>query len=253
MTGERTDSIAYSRSGRERAPLTYHVGYRVTRAFFSLFYRPVVRGLELVPPTGGLLVVANHQSHFDPPLIGVAIMPKRPLHFVARATLFDNPVFGAIISRLNAFPIDQSGRGDVKAIRTILAHLEKGKAVMVFPEGARSPDGAMHEFKRGTELLLRRSECHVLPVAVEGAYDAYPRHRKWPRLFGQRLGVNFGRPIPHDELMSGQTPPMERLAREIQARREEIADELCRLTGGKIPARLPERAAPPAEEGMAGA
>lgn len=136
-------------------------------------------GVANVPSSGPVLVLANHQSFLDPPLVGLAV--RRPLIYLARKTLFRNAVFRWLIRSLNAVPIDQDGVGK-EGMRTISDQLRMGKAVLVFPEGTRTPDGKMHALKPGIHLLMRRSRVQILPVGIAGAFQAWPVSRRLPRL-----------------------------------------------------------------------
>lgn len=201
----------------------------------TVFYRLRRYHMERIPKTGAVLLAGNHQSHFDPPAIGLC-NTSRPTHFLARAGLFKNRAFGWFIAAVNSVPIKEES-SDLGAIREILARLETGVPVLVFPEGSRTPDGDIHEFKRGVALLLKRAKCPVVPVAIEGAYDAFPRHRKFPRLFGCRIAVMIGHPIPHDELLKdGAEAGLARLKREIETMRAELRAKLLAATNGRYPA-----------------
>ena len=174
-------------------------------AVLKVWLRTRVIGAGGVPREGGLLIVSNHTSYLDPPIIAVSL-PRR-CWFMARSTLFRNKAFGSLIAGLGAFPVERAseratgaGAGDVKAIRTVLEQLEGGHPVLLFPEGSRSPTAAMQPFQRGVALLLKRSKCAVLPVAVSGVFDAWPRGTR-PRLFPRRAVVRFGQAISHDELL----------------------------------------------------
>ncbi|MEN0019692.1 MAG: lysophospholipid acyltransferase family protein, partial [Planctomycetota bacterium] len=169
--------------------VVYDVCRRAALALFIVFYKTRVVNKEAMPQSGALLVVANHQSFFDPPLAGG--WTPRQLAFLARAGLFKFPPLGWLISTLNSVPVSGDG-SDAAAIRTILAELKRGRAVMIFPEGSRTFDGALGEFQRGVALLVKKAKCPVLPVAIEGAFDAWPRTKKLPSLFGKRLAVQFG-------------------------------------------------------------
>lgn len=197
---------------RERwwQPAFYVVAKNTVKALFKVWLRTRVVGKENVPMRGGLLVVSNHASYLDPPLIGVS-MPRR-CWFMARSTLFKNRFFGAIIAGLGSFPVERAadrasgnpataaGGGDIKAIRTVLEQLDLGHPVLLFPEGSRSATGTMEPFQRGVAVLLKRSKCPVLPVAVSGVYEAWPRGKR-PRLFPRRVTVRFGKAIGHDDLL----------------------------------------------------
>ncbi len=101
-------------------------------AGFSLGYSFRFEGTCHVPKTGPVLVLANHQSYFDPWIVGLAV--KRHLTYLARKTLFKNPVFAAIIRTLNAVAIDQEGVGK-EGIRTIVHELERSTPSWFFPRG----------------------------------------------------------------------------------------------------------------------
>jgi 1-acyl-sn-glycerol-3-phosphate acyltransferase len=214
--------------------LLYRACRKICAVALAVLYRMEVRGLEHVPAQGGLLLVSNHQSHLDPPLLGVAI-GRRNMAALARTGLFSNRVFGWLLRGLGAIPIRQN-EGDTAAIRAAIAELRKGRVVLIFPEGSRSPDGAIHPFKRGTWLLLNRAQCDVLPAAVEGAFDAWPRRRLIPKLFGQRCMVAFGPPIPYAKLKElGADGALEHLAREIDGLRLGLRRELRERSGGRLP------------------
>ena len=134
-------------------------------------------GYRHVPRKGPVLIVANHQSFLDPPAIGLAL-PRRVV-YLARKNLFEHPVFGALIRGLNAVPIDQDGIGK-EGLKTVLGELRRGHAVLVFPEGARSPDGRIGELRPGIHLLIKKTSAPILPVGIAGAYHAWPIWRKYP-------------------------------------------------------------------------
>jgi 1-acyl-sn-glycerol-3-phosphate acyltransferase len=205
--------------------LFYECGRVIVLLFIILFYRYRWFGRKQVPTTGPVLIIANHQSHMDPPLIGAAIF-QRQLDYVARVGLYKSRFFSWIISALNATPIHED-RGDTRAIKDVLARLEAGRAVVIFPEGSRTPNGEVQEFKRGIALIVKRSECPVVPVAIEGAFDVWPRTQKYPRLFGRRIAVAYGKPIAHDELMKdGPDAALERLHAEIDRMRLDLRTRL---------------------------
>lgn len=131
-----------------------------------------------VPRSGPVLVLSNHQSYFDPVLVGLAT--RRRLCFLARDKLFRIPGFGQLITALNAIPIDQDATG-LGGLRTTMKLLDEGRAVLVFPEGTRTPDGRLSPIQPGTHLLVRRTMPTIVPVGIAGAYDAWPCWRRLPR------------------------------------------------------------------------
>jgi 1-acyl-sn-glycerol-3-phosphate acyltransferase len=136
-----------------------------------------LEGRGHVPRTGPVLLLANHQSFLDPILVGVA--SPRHLYYLARKTLFRNPVFTWLIRSVNAVPIDQEGIGK-EGLQTILGLLQAGRAVVVFPEGTRTTTGAMNPLKPGIHLLIKRARAPIVPVGIAGAYDAWPLWRPVP-------------------------------------------------------------------------
>jgi len=196
-------------------------------------YAHRAHSIDALPETGPILIACNHQSFLDPPIVGCRVT-RRQLDFVARRGLFKGP--GAwLLPRIHAFPIDEDG-GDAAAIRETLRRLALGRAVVIFPEGTRSPDGAMRPYKRGIALLIKRARCPVLPAAVEGAFDVWPRGARVPRLLGPRLASAYGAPIPHEELLAGgPDAALERLARETDALRLRLRENIRARTNGRFP------------------
>jgi 1-acyl-sn-glycerol-3-phosphate acyltransferase len=166
---------------------------------FALGFSLRTEGGPHAPRSGPALVVANHQSFLDPVAVGLAF--PRPLIYLARKSLFRNPIFSWLIRSLNAVPIDQEGIGK-EGIRTILAQLNLGKAVLVFPEGERTLTGRMNPLKPGVHLLIKRTQAPIIPVGIAGAYQAWPRRQPlpipaplfWPTRPGT-IAVSVGRPL----------------------------------------------------------
>jgi 1-acyl-sn-glycerol-3-phosphate acyltransferase len=160
-----------------------------------LSFRTRYSGCGNIPKEGGVLLVSNHQSHLDPPIIGLGC--PRQLNALARKTLFDVPVLGRLIALLGSIPIDRDGMG-LAGLREAMRCLKGGGVVLIFPEGTRSPDGKIAQFKPGFVSLAVRSRASILPCAIEGAHDCWPRGRKFPK--PGRIRVHFGSPILPDEI-----------------------------------------------------
>jgi 1-acyl-sn-glycerol-3-phosphate acyltransferase len=167
------------------------------RLAFTLGLQLRAYGQRHVPESGGVLLLSNHQSFLDPPLVGVPV--GRWLTYMARASLYRNPLFGELIRSFNAFPV-RRGAVDRQAMRRAIELLNEGHGVVMFPEGSRTPDGSLQPFKGGFRLLLRRAPVPVVPVAIDGAFDAWPRYRRLPR-FG-KVRVMYGPPIPAEALIA---------------------------------------------------
>ena len=143
---------------------------------------------------------------------------------LARATLFKNPVFAFLIRSMNAIPVDR-GAADMTAMRTCIDVMNQGHALLIFPEGTRTEDGATGPFASGTMLLIKRAKPVVVPVAIEGSFQAWPKGRKLPFLFG-RISLRFGEPIPAQTLIDmGAEPALTHLREVVESMRLELAKE----------------------------
>lgn len=182
-----------------KRPLWKRAGYQTIKIMFWLvavmFFRFRWQGKEFLPTEGGALVCGNHQSYFDPVLIGICFSGQA--NFLARKSLFTHFLFGRLIRYLEAIPIDRDGMS-LGGIKETLKRLKRGEMVALFPEGTRTEDGGIRELKPGFVALARRGNVPILPVAVDGAYDAWPRDRKLPRL--TKVCTVFGPPIPAAEI-----------------------------------------------------
>ncbi|OHB58755.1 MAG: hypothetical protein A2173_07800 [Planctomycetes bacterium RBG_13_44_8b] len=145
------------------------------RFFCILWFRIRVYGTENVPDKGPFILASNHQSYLDPILCGVGL--KRRLSFLARDTLFSNRFFAYLISSLNAIPVKRE-RADISSIKAVIAKLNQGFGVCLFPEATRTKDGKIQLLKPGLGLLCRRSEAVIVPVLIDGAFECWPRHKK---------------------------------------------------------------------------
>jgi 1-acyl-sn-glycerol-3-phosphate acyltransferase len=153
---------------------------------------------------------------------------------MARATLFKNPLLAWAIRGIGVIALDQT-RGDTAAMKAALGELEAGRCVLIFPEGTRTRDGGVHEFKPGAALLIRRSGATVVPVAIEGAADIWRYGTRRPLLTG-RLAVRAGAAIAADELMrDGAGAALSRLRNIIDGMRLQLRDRMRRESDGRYP------------------
>ncbi len=170
--------------------MLYRAVKPVARALLRLLFRLEVVHPERVPGAGPLLLVANHSSFLDPPLVG-STCPRR-LAFLAKAELFRIPLFGRLLHALGARPIRREG-ADPAALRTALRVLEAEGALLIFPEGTRGDEGALRPAKAGAGMLAVMSGASVVPVYVSGSGRAWPRGRRLPR--PAKVRVTFGEPL----------------------------------------------------------
>lgn len=204
--------------------LWWHFLHLLCFLWFAPMYRYRAWGVRRIPAEGPVLLVSNHQSFFDPILVGLG-SHRRQFAAMARSTLFDHPIFAWLIRSLNAIPVVQ-GESDLKAMRKCVEVLKQGQALLIFPEGERSTTGKTQAFATGTMLLIKRAKPTVMPVALDGAFAVYPRGRKFPRLRG-RMAVMYGQPIAAETLLAMQ--PNEALAylqQTVEQMRQEVAGKL---------------------------
>ena len=142
-------------------------------------------GLGLIPATGPLIVVCNHASMVDPPLLASTLAPARKVRFMAKKELFANPAVGWFLKKMGSIPLDRSG-ADVGAMRGALDVLRGGGCLGIFPEGTRVKAGERRAPKLGVSFLAEKTGALVLPVRVLGTAE-------FPRVFP--LEVRCGAPM----------------------------------------------------------
>ena len=173
--------------------------YWLARGFvhlcLKLKYRFRVSGRENVPAEGGAIIAANHCSYLDPPAMSSSVH-NRIVHFMARDTLFSNPVARWFFPRSGVIALDRT-RGDLGALKKAIATLKEGKVIGLFPEGTRSPDGRMQEAKGGIGFLIAKSDVPVVPLYISGTFAAFPKGADTFR--PGRVAARFGKPIAPEE------------------------------------------------------
>ncbi|MDP7028707.1 MAG: lysophospholipid acyltransferase family protein [Phycisphaerales bacterium] len=203
--------------------------------FCRIVWRSRTRGRHHIPRTGAALILANHQSHLDPMLLGIALHDRGP-RMMARRTLYTDapwPLPWMLRKGFRIIAVDQDA-ADPAAMRAAVKELQEGRLSIVFPEGTRTPDGCLQKFERGAWLLIKRGGAPVLPVGVEGTFDAWPR-RSRPRLRG-RVMLNIGEAIPCEDLLDlGPDAALAHVRARIDALRLEARAEIRRRSRGRWP------------------
>ena len=148
------------------------------------------RVLGSVPRDGGFLVAANHVSYVDIPLLGCG-MPRRAW-YLGRSDLFPVRGLNWILQWLGWIPL-RLGRLDRKAFEKAIALVNRGKVVVIFPEGSRSLDGRLGEAKPGLGMIVAQTGCPVVPAYLKGTFEVLPSEAKWPRF--HPVTVSFGEPL----------------------------------------------------------
>lgn len=184
----------------------YDVGKGICAALLCTIWRLRVRGAENVPREGPLIVACNHISYFDPPALGVAL--PRPISYMAKAELFEIPVLGPIIARVNAFPVDRT-RGDRAAIKKAVEIIESGAALGIFPEGTRNKTGDVKP-QIGVALLASLTQAPVLPAYVSGT-DRANRFARIEVVFGKPFVPGGGQKATREDLANWTDEVMARI------------------------------------------
>jgi 1-acyl-sn-glycerol-3-phosphate acyltransferase len=235
--GEPTAGDGRKRRGkRERAKqATRSFAQRVVYDTLKLLVRVIagalfqfrVFGAERTPQGVPVVLCCNHQSSIDPALVAAAI-PRR-LSFLARKELFASFATRKFVEFFDGIPLDRTGFSR-EGLAAAIDRLKHGRAVLIFPEGSRSPDGTLQPLRPGFLLLARRSRASLLPMAIAGTYEMWPRERRFPWPTTAHLVV--GEPIPY-EVYSGwkEEKALAELQRQMQALLDEATASRRRALG----------------------
>jgi len=179
-----------------------------------------VEGLEALPASGPVLVVGNHDSHWDPVTVGVAAIRRRQIRALAKAQLWDVRGLGPVLNGMGQIPIER-GAGDVQALSRAIEELRRGACIGVFPEGTRSRGKELRARSGVGRLALEVPEARLVCVTIEGttAFASFPRR--------PRLRIRFFEP------REGQARPGEQPG-ELAAR---LLAEIRELVPPSAPAR----------------
>ena len=154
------------------------------------------RGAENFPAQGAALVCSNHQSYFDPILLGAFC--DRRMNYLARENLFDIRGLGALMRLYNAIPVRRDGIS-ISGLKETLKRLKRGELVLIFPEGTRTEDGEVGQLKSGFCMLARKAQVPLVPVGIAGAYEVWPKGRRFPRL--SKICLEAGPPISAQQVV----------------------------------------------------
>ncbi len=175
-----------------RSNLIYCVSAMFLWIVFKIFYRLSVTGQDNIPENGAAILVANHTSFLDPPM--VAVTCKRHISFMAKVDLFKIPILSILLRSFNTLPVNKN-KMDLKLIRTAFGRLKQGRLLGVFPEGTRRRVGPkkLGPLEPGAAYLILKSGTPMIPVGISGTDKVIPTGKRLPRF--PKVTVVVGKPI----------------------------------------------------------
>jgi 1-acyl-sn-glycerol-3-phosphate acyltransferase len=206
--------------GRNREPrisllLYYLFKWSVVSPMLHTYFQGHIQGAEHVPRQGPLLIVSNHASDFDPPILSACV--RRPVSYMAKEELFRVPVLSQAIQLYGAYPVKR-GSPDRSAIRAALAQLEAGWAVGIFLEGTRTLDSRIPNPKLGAAMIAAKTQVPLLPVSLWGTQAIIRQGSSFPR--SVPITVRIGQPI---------APPLSSQREELEATTQQCVRAIHQL------------------------
>ena len=180
-----------------RSPFWWTLSRSSLWLFAKLWLRMRSEGSEQVPGAGPVLLVANHTSYLDPPLVGSTC--RRWVAFLAQAGLARFAPMRWWLRQVGVTLIDRDAPSTA-ALRLVADSLAAGEVVGIVPEGTRSRDGSIAPFRSGVEFLVRRTGAIVVPIGIDGAFRAFPRGALLPR--PRKVIVRYGEPWPPERVLA---------------------------------------------------
>lgn len=159
---------------------------------YQMWFRGDVVGTENFPTDGPFLIASNHASHLDPPIVGSQV--ARQMRFFARKSLWNSRISSWWLDNVETIPVERDS-GDIGAIKRVIQALKEDRAIVLFPEGTRSPDGHLQKAKAGVGLMACKTGVPVVPCRVYGSFAAFGKGAKFPR-FGTPVTIVYGPAIP---------------------------------------------------------
>jgi 1-acyl-sn-glycerol-3-phosphate acyltransferase len=197
----------------------YSFGYGVSYLLAKTCFRFRVINRDKIINEGPAILAMNHESYLDPPLAGIAC--RREIYFLARKTLLDWPLIGPHFPKFNVIPVNQE-RADMSALKSVIRLVRNGNCTVIFPEGARTLDGALQMAQPGLGLVIAKTLAPVVPMRIFGAHEALPRGHA--RLRFRKITLVVGDPIyfTKDDLQGEGRELYQRLSDRVMERISEI-------------------------------
>lgn len=223
--------------------MLYELLHPVVTPLASAIWRPEVVGAHHVPASGPVILASNHRSFIDS--VVIPLTSPRQVAFLAKAEYFTGTGVKGWISRewfegVGSIPVDRDDtRAAQKSLDAALAHLRKGGAFGIYPEGTRSRDGRLYRGRTGVAWLALQAQCPVVPVGLQGTQDIQPVGARFPRR--AKVRVEFGEPIHVAGRFDGV--PQGRARRELT---DEVMARILAMSGqewaGEYNQRAPDAA-----------
>jgi len=208
------------------------IGSAIFRALARLLTRVEIVGeVDAIPRDGPVILAVNHASSADPVVVGAFLIPRvgRRFNWLGKRELFDVPVLSWLAREAGVHAVDR-GAADVEAFRIAARVLAAGHVLAIFPEGTRSPTGAMLPGKDGVGVLALRSDAIIVPVGVVDSDRFWPKGRLLPRA-GGRVTIRVGRPFRLQDALGVEGPAARRIPKAVATA----------AIMGRVAALLPER------------
>ena len=193
--------------------LYYDAWHYLLRGAVPILARMQVRGTEHIPRTGPVLLVSNHISLADPPILLAYV--KRHMHFMVKAELFRQFPLSILMPPGDPIKVNR-GKVDRTALRQAEGYLKAGEVVAIYAEGTRNRTGVAQEARAGVVFLAQRTGAPMVPVAISGTERIFSPRFPWYRR--TRVELTFGRPFTLDELAPTITADRNVLAQAIMGR-----------------------------------
>ena len=192
----------------------YFLNWGIVSPLLYAYFRGRVYGVEKIPRSGTYIIVCNHASNVDPPII--AVSARRPVSFMAKEELFSVPVIKTILPLCGAYPVKRKAQ-DISAIKSAIKFINQGWLSGIFLGGTRTVDGKIDDPKLGAALISAKTQTPIIPASIWGSAEADQQKNKGLfGLGGNPITVRFGDIIP---------PPSSKKKDELQA----YTDRCCKI------------------------
>ena len=176
--------------------------HKIIYRFLEIITRPYtlglingIKGLDNVPKKGGFIIVANHESYLDPPIIKAMIDKyfKRIVYYLTKKEAYDKFFKKLFFDIVGTISVDRQ-KGDITALNEAIKTLKEGGIIGIFPEGTRSRDGKLHKGKTGAVRIALAAKYPIIPIGIQGTYELWPPHQKLPKR-KKKVIISIGKPI----------------------------------------------------------